>query len=377
MIYREYQDLGTHLEPNRALIIFGPRRVGKTTLLTQFLQTTAFKYRLDNGDNVTVRDILGSQDFDRIFRYAEGYELIAIDEAQRIPNVGMGIKILVDHVPGIRVIATGSASFDLSRQVGEPLVGRKRTLTLYPVAQLELGRDLSPHDLTQSKEDYLIYGSYPEVLTARTEKEKRDILTDIAQSYLLKDILELDRVRGSATLVKLLRLLAFQVGSEVSRSELANNLEIDVKTVTRYLDLLEKAFVIFEVGAYHRNLRKELMKKSKYYFFDTGIRNAVISNFNRLSLRDDVGRLWENFCVVERRKKQEFHREIHANNYFWRTWDQKEIDWVEMRGGKLYGYEITWGKEKKSRSKAAWLAAYPKEAEFAVVNPENYLEFIT
>ncbi len=376
MLYRHYQSLETYLEPNKALILLGPRRVGKTTILTQFLKTTPLKYRLDNGDNLATREILGSQRFDEILRYVQGYELLAIDEAQRIPNIGMGIKILVDQVPGLRIIATGSASFDLAHQVGEPLVGRKRTLTIYPVAQQELLHNTNPYDLQQRKEDYLVFGSYPEVLTAKTEGEKRDILTDIAQSYLLKDILELDRVRGSLTLVKLVQLLALQVGNEVSRLELANNLEIDVKTVTRYLDLLEKAFVTFEVRGYHRNLRKELMKKSKYFFYDMGVRNAVISNFNRLSLRDDVGRLWENFCVVERRKKQEYSR-LFANNYFWRTWDQKEIDWVEMREGKLYGYEMTWGKEKKSRSKAAWLAAYPDEAEFAVVNQENYLGFIT
>ncbi len=376
MLYRHYQDIEKLLEANKALILLGPRRVGKTTILTEFLKNTSLKYRLDNGDNLATRDILGSQRFDRIFRYAEGYELIAIDEAQRISNVGMGIKILVDQIPGIRVIATGSASFDLSHQVGEPLVGRKRTLTIYPLAQQELLHGASPHDLEQQKEDYLVFGSYPEVLTAKTEGEKRDILTDIAQSYLLKDILELDRVRGSATLVRLVQLLALQVGSEVSRLELASNLEIDVKTVTRYLDLLEKAFVIFEVRAYHRNLRKELMKKSKYFFYDTGIRNAVISNFNRMFVRDDVGRLWENFCIVERRKKQEYSR-LYANNYFWRTWDQKEIDWVEMREGKLFGYEITWGTQKKMRSKNAWLAAYPNEAEFELINQENYLSFIT
>jgi len=376
MIHRIYDDLDRLLKPNKAVIILGPRRVGKTTLLTTYLQKTKYKYRLESGENLATCEILGSQDFDQMLRFISGCELLAIDEAQRIPNIAMGLKILVDHAPGIRIVATGSSAFDIMQYVGEPLVGRKRTVHLYPISHVELREELSPFDLSHKKEDYLVFGSYPEVLLAKSDAEKREILIDIANSYLFKDILEFHRIKGSSTIRNLVRLVAFQVGREVSLSELGQQLLIDVKTVDRYLDLLEKSFVIKRLWGYSSNMRKAVSKKGKIYFLDNGIRNAVILNFNRLMYRDDIGRLWENFLISERLKKQEY-QPVYADNYFWRTWDKKEIDWVEMRDGKLFGYEFTWGKQKKSRSKVAWLAAYPGQAEFMTINQDNYLEFIT
>lgn len=372
-IPRIYQNLGDFLRPNKAVIIYGPRQVGKTTLLNHFLQTASLKYRLDSGEDIRIQEVLGSQDFSRIREYAEGYDLIVIDEAQKVRNIGQGLKILVDHLPGLRIIATGSSSFELASQVGEPLTGRKITLTLFPVAQLELSKLHNPFELKENLERYLVYGAYPEVLTADRVEEKRRILNEIAGSYLLKDILEMDRVKNSKTLLDLLRLLAFQVGNEVSLSELAAQIGRDYKTVARYLDLLEKAFVIFSLRGFSRNLRKEIFRKSKYYFYDTGIRNAVISNFNPLELRDDTGRLWENFLFMERLKKQSYLN-IYSNNYFWRTWDQQEIDLVEEREGKLFGYEFTWG-DKSRRPPKEWLKTYPN-ATFDVINRENYLSFI-
>jgi len=366
-------NLKNHLQPNKVLVIYGSRQVGKTTLLNDFLATTNLKYKLDSGDNIRIQQILSSEDFSQIKDYASGYDLIAIDEAQRIPRVGTGLKIMVDQIPGIKIIATGSSSFELSGQIGEPLTGRKKTLILYPVSQLELSEIYNPYEIKEKLNEWLIFGSYPAVITAKTKEEKINILREIVDSYLLKDILELERVKGSKILIDLLRLLAFQVGNEVSLSELAQQLGIDYKTVARYLDLLQKAFIIFILSGFSRNLRKEITKKNKYYFYDNGIRNAIISNFNGLELRDDIGKLWENFIISERIKKQTY-KKISANNYFWRTWNGQEIDWVEEREGKLFGYEIKWGKDKVKPPKE-WFSAY-KNAQYKLINRENYLEFI-
>lgn len=374
MISRIYDNLNKYLKPNKVLIIYGPRRVGKTVLLNHFLTQTSLKYKKVNGDDLEVQSVFSSQSIETIKRFTEGYELIAIDEAQKIESIGTGLKILVDSVPNIKVIATGSASFDLSNKVGEPLTGRHIILQLYPLSQLELLKIYNNFELSQKKEDFLIFGSYPEVLTTKLQEEKAIYLRDLVNSYLLKDVLELERVKGSKILLDLLRLIAFQIGSEVSLTELATNLGIDYKTVARYLDLLEKTFIIINIRGFSRNLRKEIYKKSKYYFLDNGVRNGVISNFNPLNLRDDIGKLWENFLVSERIKKQAYKR-IFANNYFWRTWDQKEVDFVEEREGKLFGYEFKYSPHRGKASRD-FLKIYP-DSELEVITSENYLDFIT
>jgi predicted AAA+ superfamily ATPase len=374
MFLRAYEPLDAHLQPNKVLVIYGPRRVGKTTLLQQYLQHTPYRYKLDSGDNLRTQQILSSQDFTRILEYAEGYELIAIDEAQNIPNIGMGLKILVDQMPGIRVIATGSSAFELAGQTGEPLTGRKRTITLFPMAQMELLSAWNRFELRERLSDFLIFGSYPEVLTAETRQARIEVLTELAHSYLLKDILALDRIKSSRTLLDLLKLLAFQIGNEVSVNELATTLGIDAKTAKRYLDLLEKTFVIVRLGGFSRNLRQEISNKAKYYFLDTGIRNAIIANFNAMDLRSDHGQLWENFILMERRKYRSY-RSISAGMYFWRTYEQQEIDLIEEREGRLFAYECKWLEKKKAHVPTAWAAAYP-EAPFQVINPENYQEFV-
>lgn len=375
MIARVYDDLYKYLKPNQVLIIYGPRRVGKTVLLENFLKKTALRHKLVNGGELEVQAVFESLSIETLQRYSEGFDLLAIDEAQYIPNVGAALKLLVDTVPGIKIIATGSASFDLSNKVGEPLTGRAATLLLYPVAQLELVKDLNRYELSSKKEEYLIYGSYPGVLTTSSLEEKAKYLRSLVDSYLLKDILSLEQVKAPKILLDLLRLLAFQVGNEVSLSELAQNLPIDPKTVARYLDLLEKSFILINLRGYSRNLRKEISNKSKYYFYDNGIRNAVISNFNPLNLRDDTGRLWENFLVVERIKKQTYQN-IFANNYFWRTWDQKEIDFIEEREGRLFGYEFKYSAKKGQKQlPQEFIETYPN-SELSVINSENYLDFI-
>lgn len=375
LLPRTYDNLNVFLKPNKVLVIYGARQIGKTTLLKNFLSENKdkYNYRLDSGDNVNTQIVLGSSDFKKIIEYAKGYDLLAIDEAQRIKNIGLGLKILVDQVPDIKIIVTGSSSFELAGQIGEPLTGRKITLKLFPLSQIEMGKLHNDYDLKNQLEEYLVFGCYPEAIISESINDKKMILEELVGSYLLKDILELEKVKSSKVLLDLLRLLAFQVGSEVSLSELGKQLGIDNKTVARYLDLFEKSFVIFNLRGFSRNRRKEITSKSKYYFFDNGIRNAIIANFNALDIRDDIGKLWENFLIAERLKKQAYDQ-IYSNNYFWRTWDQKEIDWVEERDGKLFGYEFKW-KSKSRKSTKAWLESYP-EASLEIINNENYLEFV-
>jgi len=257
--------------------------------------------------------------------------------------------------------------------LGEPLTGRKITLRLFPLAQLELSKIEKPHEAKSNLETRLIFGSYPEVILAKDNQERIIYLKELVNSYLYKDILEMNGLKHSEKFVKILQLLAFQIGNEVSYSEIASQTGINKKTAQNYLDLLEKVFVIFKIRGFSRNLRKEISKNPKYYFYDVGIRNTLINNFNPISLRNDIGMLWENYIIAERIKKQEYSG-IQTNNYFWRTYDKKEIDFIEERGGKLYAYEIKWG-EKTVFPPKDWRLTYPG-SEFLVISPDNYLEFV-
>ncbi len=375
MFKRYYQDLGSYLKPNRALVIFGPRRVGKTTLLEEFLKTTKLKYKLDTGDNLKIQNLLGSQDLDQIVEYARGYDVIAIDEAQQIPNIGMGLKILVDHVPGLSVIATGSSSFGLLQQIGEPLTGRKTTLTLYPLSQMELLKRYNKYELREQLENSLIFGGYPAVVSAETREEKIKLLNEIVDSYLLKDIFVLDKVKKSETLLNLVKLLAFQVGQLVSHFELAIQLQIDPKTVARYLDLLEKSFIIVKLGGFSRNLRNEITSKHKYYFLDLGVRNAVIAQFNDLPMRQDQGALWENFVFIERLKSGAY-KGFYGWRYFWRTYQGQEVDIVEDIENQLHGFEAKWSTVKRVSVPSEWKEKYANSS-FTVITPDNYLDYVT
>src|SRR3990172_5710290 len=375
MITRHYDHLENYLQPNKVLVLYGPRRVGKTTLLQNFLSRTSLKYRLETGDDLSTRQTLSSESIPTLRQYASGFDLIAIDEAQKIPQVGQGLKILVDHVPNLKIVVTGSASLDLSNKLGEPLTGRQFIYTLYPVSQLELSSQTNPHDLKTSLESYLRWGSYTEVLSLDPPDQKDLYLKTLVHNYLFKDILELERIKGVKLLTDLLKLIAFQVGSEVSLTELGSTLGLDKKTVYRYLYLLEKSFIIFELRGLSRNLRSEITKKSKFYFLDNGVRNAIISNFNPLDTRNDTGQLWENFLVSERKKTQEYAR-ISANNYFWRTWSGQEIDWVEEYGGQFHGYEFKFAPPKKSTIPSLWTPTYP-DSTYHIIHSKNYHEFLT
>ena len=374
LIKRIYDNLESLLEPNKVIVLYGPRRVGKTTLLKKFTAKTKLKFRFDTGEDLDVQHVISSQRLKLIDQYVADYQVIIIDEAQLIPNVGMGLKLIVDNFPAIKVMVTGSSSLDLSNKIGEPLVGRQWTKILYPVSQFELGQQSSRFDLDLNKEKYLIYGSYPEVLTAKIAARKRAILEQIVSSYLLKDILSLEKVKNPQLILKILKLLAFQIGSEVSLTEIGAQVGVDRKTVERYIYLLKQSFIIYPLYGYSRNLRKEIAKKHKYYFWDNGIRNAVIRNFNSLENRNDVGQLWENFLAIERVKRQSY-QPIFANNYFWRTWTKQEVDWVEEREGKLFGFEFKWSNRKKYHPPKLFLDTYPN-ASVQLVTKENYLDFL-
>ncbi len=362
------------LKPGKVLVLYGPRQVGKTTLIENFLSHTKYRYRLDTGEDIRFRQVLSSESLQQIKEYAAGYELVVIDEAQKIPNVGTGLKLLVDHCKDLRVIATGSASFDLSNRIGEPLTGRKTTKLLFPISQLELATRWNSYELKSQLSDYLIFGSYPEVLTTTTKSEKIEYLHELAGAYLLKDVLELESVKNPKALLNLLKLLAFQIGRDVSLSELGAGLGIDYKTVARYLDLLEMTFVIKRISGFSRNLRKEVSKNDRYYFIDNGIRNTVISNFNNLELRNDVGQLWENFIMLERIKRNTYLNDFR-NIYYWRTYDKKEIDLIEEKDASLYAYEFKFSK-KRTKQPIEFLQTY-ENSTFASIHQENYVNFVT
>ncbi|MFH1947001.1 MAG: ATP-binding protein [Candidatus Magasanikbacteria bacterium] len=372
-IDRFYSNLGSFLKPNKVLVIYGPCQVGKTTLVKKYLSLCNMNYVYGNGGDVVINEVFAKPDLTKILEYAKGYELVVIDEAQKIPNIGESLKLLVDSVDNIRVLVTGSSSFELAGQIGEPLTGRKTALTLFPVSILELEKQQNTFDLKRTLEQQLIYGSYPEALMQKSNKERESVLREIVGSYLLKDILELDRVKGSKVLLDLLRLLAFQVGSEVSLTELGAQIGMDKKTVLRYLDIFEKSFILFNLRGYSRNLRDEIKEKSKYYFYDNGIRNAVISNFNPVAFRNDIGPLWENLMFMERMKKRHYLA-IGANIFFWRTWGGQEIDLLEERDGSLFAYEFKFS-QSKAKTPKKFLLAYP-QSSFQVVNRDNYLQFV-
>jgi uncharacterized protein len=373
MQFQRKQALETNLYPKRALIIYGPRRVGKTTLLTAFLKTRpAHTTYFATGDDLTVRDAFRPQSLKELTDFAAPFTLIALDEAQHIPNVGMGTKMLVDAFPEKQIILTGSSSLYLASEVGEPLTGRHFTLTLLPIAQCEMRG--SVFDLKQHLEDFLIYGSYPEVLLANDKTYREKLLVELSASYLYKDALALEGIRSPDLLRSIAKMIAFQIGREVSLNEIAVALHTDVKTVARYLDLLEQIFVIKRVRGLSRNLRNEIHKKARYYFLDNGVRNAVIGNFSPLSSRDDIGALWENFCFMELWKRDNIAG-ISSTYYFWRTHQGQEIDIVREANASLTAFECKWGTRTKVRIPKAFADAY-KETPVTVITPDNYLDIL-
>jgi len=370
---RHLRNLKAALKPGKVVVIYGARRTGKTTLLHAFLRDETRPYLFVSGEDITVQSYLASQSIEKLKAFVGTNRLLVVDEAQRVAHIGLNLKLLVDHVPELCIIATGSSSFDLARQVGEPLTGRKTTLIQFPLAQLEIASTEQRHETDAHLESRLLYGSYPEVVLMQDIRERESYLREIVASYLYKDILELESIRQSAKIARLLQLLAFQIGKEVSYTELGSSLGMSKNTVTHYLDLLEKAFVLRRLGGFSRNLRTEVTKNSRYYFIDCGIRNALVQNFNQLALRNDAGELWENYLIMERLKRQAYLQE-DASSYFWRTYSQKEIDLVQEQAGALHGFEMKWGQNRATPPRE-WTSAYPN-ASWQLIHRDNYLPFI-
>lgn len=371
MKFTRKQSVEQSLAPKRVLVVYGPRRVGKTTLLASYLKVQKEKNILSVvGDDFRVRELFSKEVRNDILDFAHPYNIVAIDEAQQVPSIGLGIKMIADAFPEKKIILTGSSSFDLSSKVGEPLTGRHFIMTLLPLAQSEIFG--SRFELTGYLEKFLVYGSYPEVLLAESDYDRERILNELVSSYLYKDILALDGIKSPDLLRDIAKMLSFQVGSEVSHNEIAVSLKADVKTVGRYIDLLEKMFVIKKVRGFSRNLRNEITKKAKYYFLDNGVRNAIIGRFAKLFDRDDIGALWENFIFMEL-CKQSVIRNQNDQYYFWRTHSGSEVDIVRESRGKITAIECKWN--KTAREPKLWRATYP-ESEFLVINKENYLDVL-
>ncbi|TAK46491.1 MAG: ATP-binding protein [Saprospiraceae bacterium] len=357
----------------KIIIVYGPRQVGKTTLVQKILKTLPLRVLEVNADQFKYHDVLSSRDLARMKELVGNNELLFIDEAQNISNIGINLKILRDNLPELKIIATGSSSFELANKLKEPLTGRTSTFQLYPIALQELAARHTPFELKDRLETYLLYGMYPEVLTMEGSDRKIRHLRELTSAYLYKDVLQLANLKHADKIVKLLKLLAFQVGSLVSLHELGKSLEMSHETVNNYIDLLEKGFVLFRLTGFSRNLRKEVNKMSKIYFYDTGIRNMLIENFNPIGLRHDIGALWENFLLAERIKKMEY-QQLYGSRYFWRTYSGAELDYVEERAGQLSGFEFKW-KAGKQRPPASWPDTY-HYASYQLVNRDNFLEFV-
>ena len=362
------------LVANKVVILLGPRRVGKTVLIQQVIGQLKEPYLLLNGEDFSVLEILARRSVQHYKNLLAGKRVLLIDEAQKIPDIGHILKLMVDEIQGLKILVTGSSAFDIDKYTGEPLTGRKKTFNLLALSEKELNQVENQIEKRDNLRLRLIYGNYPELVHIKDLTDKSDYLKEIVNAYLLKDILAFENIRNSDKIVNLLRLVAFQIGGEISLPELARTLAISKNTVEKYLNLLSKVFVLHKVGGFSRNLRKEVAKKNKWYFYDNGLRNMLIANINPLELRMDVGMLWENYIISERLKHQKYSRMI-VNNYFWRTYDKKEIDWLEERGGKLYGYEFKWNPKKKVKAPKTWKEAYPN-AEFQVINHNNYLDWI-
>lgn len=363
------------LVPNKVLVLLGARRVGKTLFLKNIAANDFSEpYLWMNGDDVVVQSQLAVRSVEYYRSLIGDYKILVIDEAQKVPDIGLVLKLLVDNLEGLKIIATGSSVFDLSHKLGEPLTGRKYTFYLFPFAQMELSPYENRIDTAARLEERLIYGTYPELVGLKGLNSKADYLHELVNAYLLKDILEFDGVRSSDKLVRLLRLVAFQTGKEVSLDELGRQLGLSRNTVEKYLDLLSKVFVIYRITGFSRNLRSEISKSHRWYFYDNGIRNALINNFNSLSLRNDTGELWENYVLTERIKYQQYTGK-HINNYFWRTYQQQEIDWIEEYSGRLEAFEVKWNSGKSSKVPSAWRTNYP-ESSYRIITPENYLEWV-
>jgi predicted AAA+ superfamily ATPase len=370
-----FNEVKAQIKPGRVLLLLGARRVGKSHLLRQVIsELNPSELLLLNGEDQTTIDRMAVRSVENFKVLLGNAKFLFIDEAQNIPDIGTKLKLLVDEIPTVHVIVTGSSMFELTNKLGEPLVGRSHIIQLFPFAQLEYQPYENIIETDSRLEQRLIYGSYPELIHLPDIEEKKDYLEGLVSSYLLKDILAYEGIKKADKIIDLLRLIAFQIGNEVSIDELSINLKgISRNTIESYLDLLSKVFVIYPVKGFSRNLRKEISKSNRWYFYDNGIRNALIRNYNPLSLRNDIGQLWENYLMSERMKVNAYLKR-RVNTYFWRTYDQQEIDLVEESGTDLAAFEFKWNKSKV-KIPTAWKNNY-SDTTFEVIHKEDYLNFV-
>lgn len=357
----------------KIIIVYGARQVGKTTLVKRIVENLGEPYQYLNCDEMDILSALQNANTSEALKQVIGsHKLVIIDEAQRVKNIGLKLKLIVDNFPQIQVIATGSSSFDLANEVNEPLTGRNFEFWLFPLTVGELFSKDQKIEAQRKLESLLVFGSYPDVYQLESREQKSERIKYLASNYLYKDILKFNNIKNSEVVLKLLQALALQIGSEVSFNELANMVGVSKKTVADYIELLEKSFIIFRLSPYSGNLRKAIGKLRKIYFLDLGIRNAIINNQNPIQIRDDVGKLWENFVISER-YKQQLGLGSKTNFYFWRTYDKQEVDLVEEVGGKLLGWEIKWG-QKSSKAPRAWTGY--GNSSWQIINRENYLDHL-
>lgn len=374
-VNRIYETLiSTKLKPNKVLVLLGARRVGKTQLITKILKNTTEKFIFLNGDDVETHNILEIQSTANYKRMLGEVKFLIIDEAQEILNIGKKLKLMVDTIPDLKVLITGSSAFEINNQIGEPLVGRMTTLNLYPIAQLEFSQTENFLDTKNNLEDRLIFGSYPEVSQLKNRDEKISYLKEIVNTQLLRDILAFEGIKKRDKIIALLQIVAFRTGSELSLESIGRELQISKNTVEKYLDLFSKVFIIYSVSGFSRNRDNEITKMKKWYFVDNGIRNAIINSFNGLNMREDLGKLWENYLNSERIKTLEY-KQIFVLQYFWRTHTKQEIDRIEEQNNTIAAYEYKWGKAK-AKTPTEFARSYP-EANFEIINQNNYLDFIT
>lgn len=368
MIKRSIENIiKSQLHDGRAIIVMGARQVGKTTLLSQLFAGNGNDVLWMSGDEPDVRGAFEDITSTRLRAIIGNHSVVVIDEAQRIEDIGIKLKLITDQMPEVQLLATGSSSFDLANKINEPLTGRKWEYTLFPLSFTELVNDTSLLEEKRMVPHRMVYGSYPDVVTHPGREVS--ILRELTQSYLYKDILEFDRIHKPEKLTKLLQALAYQVGAEVSYNELSQLCGLDAKTVANYISILEQAYIIFRLGSYSRNLRNELKNSRKIYFYDNGIRNALIGNFSQVENRTDAGALFENYAIAERMKRKEYMMD-YASSWFWRNANKQEIDYIEEKDGKLQAYELKWNPKRKASVPLSFRNGYP-DADFTVIHRDN------
>jgi hypothetical protein len=370
MIIRVINELiENRINRGKAIVLLGPRQVGKTTLINEFLKQREFLFL--NGDDADHRELLENAGTTKLKSVIGGHKFIFIDEAQRIKGVGIIAKLIIDHFKDVQLFISGSSALEINDRMQEPLTGRKFEYFLFPISWEELERHVGYLESNAQLEERLIYGMYPDVINQR--HDAREVLKQLTSSYLYKDILSITGIKKPDLLDKLLKALALQLGSEVSYNELSRLLEVDKLTISKYIDLLEKLFIIFRLNSFSRNQRNEIKHNRKIYFYDNGIRNTIINNLNPIELRSDKGALWENFLISERIKLQQYHK-LYSNNYFWRTIQKQEIDFIEERDGQIYAFEFKWNKRPKDKIPSSFIREY--DAIGHIVDKQNFREFI-